>query len=62
VPATIAPGIIVYTDEYDIDHRLPEWGSTHRTACHAAGEFARDNDEDGSCEVHVDMPESNTLE
>ena len=29
----------------------------HRTVCHAAGEFARDDDGDGFCEVHV-----NTLE
>jgi transposase len=37
--------------------RLPEWGYTHRTVCHAAGEFARDDDGDGFCEVHI-----NTLE
>jgi transposase-like protein len=53
----IAPGAVVYTDEYDIYARLPRWGYTHRTVCHAAGEFARDDDGDGSCEVHV-----NTLE
>jgi transposase len=53
----IAKGAVVYTDEYDIDTRLPEWGSIHHTVCHAAGEFARDNDGDGFCEVHV-----NTLE
>jgi transposase len=54
---TIAPGTAIYTDEYDIHARLPEWGYTHRTVCHAAGEFARDDDGDGFCEVHV-----NTLE
>jgi transposase len=54
---TITEGSVVYTDEYDINARLPEWGYTHRTVCHAAGEFARDDDGDGSCEVHV-----NTLE
>jgi transposase-like protein len=56
---TIAPGTAVFTDEYDIYSRLSQWGSTHRTVCHAAGEFARDEDEDGDgfCEVHV-----NTLE
>ncbi len=57
IRATIAPGSIVYTDEYDIYARLPEWGDTHRTACHAAGEYARDDDGDGSCEVHVNTPE-----
>ncbi len=33
------------------------WGYAHRTVCHAAGEFARDEDGDGFCEVHV-----NTIE
>ena len=54
---TIAPGTVVYTDEYDIYARLSEWGDTHQTVCHAAGEFARDGDGEGFCEVHV-----NTLE
>ncbi len=53
----IAPGSVVYTDEYDIYSRLDQWGYIHRTVCHAAGEFARDDDGDGFCEVHV-----NTLE
>jgi transposase-like protein len=54
---TIAPGTKAFTDEYDIYARLPQWGYTHQTVCHAAGEFARDDDGDGFCEVHV-----NTLE
>ena len=57
IKATIAPGSTVYTDEYDIYHRLEEWGYDHRSVCHADGEFARDDDGDGFCEVHV-----NTLE
>ena len=57
IRAMITPGSVVYTDEYDIYDRLSEWGYTHRTVCHAAGEFARDDDGDGFCEVHV-----NTLE
>jgi transposase-like protein len=57
IKATIAPGSVVNTDEYDIYARLPAWGYTHRTVCHAAGEFARDDDGDGLCEVHV-----NTIE
>ena len=57
IKRTIAPGTEVYTDEYDIYARLPEWGYTHRTVCHATGEFARDEDGDGFCEVHV-----NTIE
>ncbi len=57
IKSTIAPGAEVYTDEYDIYSRLSRWGYTHHTVCHAAGEFARDDDGDGFCEVHV-----NTLE
>ena len=34
-----------------------EQGYEHRTVCHAEGEYARDDDGDGSCEVPV-----NTLE
>ncbi len=57
IKKTIVQGATVYTDEYDIYARLPQWGYTHRTVCHAAGEYARDEDGDGFCEVHV-----NTLE
>jgi transposase-like protein len=57
IRATITPGSTVYTDEYDIYARLPEWGYAHRTVCHAAGALARDDDGDGFCAVHV-----NTLE
>ncbi len=57
IKRTIAPGATVYTDEYDIYARLTRWGYTHHTVCHAAGEFARDDDGDGFREVHV-----NTLE
>jgi transposase-like protein len=57
IKQTITPGTVVYTDEYDIYARLPEWGDTHRTVCHAAGEFARDEDGDGFCEVHVNTVE-----
>jgi transposase len=57
IKQTITPGSVVYTDAYDIYARLPEWGYTHRTVCHAAGEFARDEDGDGFCEVHVNKVE-----
>jgi transposase len=58
IKATISLGAVVNTDEYDIYARLTESGYTHRTVCHAAGEYARDDDDgDGSCEVDV-----NTLE
>ena len=54
---TIAAGTVVYTDEYDIYNRLPEWGYEHHSVCHSHGEYARDDDGDGFHEVHV-----NTLE
>jgi transposase len=50
---TIAKDTTVYTDEYTIYSRLTGWGYNHRTVCHALGEFARDEDGDGSCEVPV---------
>jgi transposase-like protein len=57
IKQTITEGSKVYTDEYDIYSRLEEWGYGHETVCHAKGEYARDDDGDGFCEVHV-----NTLE
>jgi transposase len=57
IERTIAKGSMLYTDEYNSHSRLNEWGYNHETVCHAAGELARDDDEDGFCEVHV-----NTLE
>ena len=55
--ATIALGTIVYTDEYDIYARVTQWGYDHKTVNHGRTEYARDDDGDGFCEVHV-----NTLE
>ena len=57
IKQTITEGSTVFTDEYDIYARLTEWGYDHETVCHARGEYARDDDGDGHCEVHV-----NTLE
>jgi len=57
IKATILPGTKVFTDEYDIYARLPQWGYGHSTVCHAIGEYARDDDGDGFHEVHV-----NTIE
>lgn len=47
----------MYTDEYNIYNRLGEWGYAHKTVCHSAGEYARDGDGDGICEVHVNTQE-----
>jgi transposase len=57
IKASIAPGTTVYTDEYDIDSRLPEWRYAHLTVNHGRGEYARDEDGDGFHEVHVNTME-----
>lgn len=57
ITETIAPGSLIYTDEYDIYNSLPKWGYQHKSVNHSAGEYARDEDGDGFHEVHV-----NTLE
>lgn len=53
----IQPGTLVYPDEYDIYHRLTAWGYGHKTVCHSRDEYARDDDGDGFCEVHVNTME-----
>lgn len=54
---TIESGSLVYTDEYSIYARLERWGYTHKRVNHGRGEFARDEDGDGFCEVHVNTME-----
>ena len=53
----VKAGSMVNTDEYVIYDRLEAWGYGHVSVNHSAGEFARDADDDGVFEVHV-----NTLE
>jgi transposase-like protein len=57
VKDTINPGTLVYTDEYSIYARLKKWGYEHKHVNHGGGEFARDEDGDGFCEVHVNTME-----
>jgi transposase len=57
IKATVAVGALIHTDEYAIYARLNAWGYRHKTVCHGRGEYARDEDGDGFCEVHV-----NTIE
>jgi transposase-like protein len=57
IETAIAKGALVHTDEYNAYARLEAWGYRHKTVCHSRGEYARDEDGDGFCEVHV-----NTLE
>ena len=57
IKATIKIASRIFTDEYDIYSRVAEWGYEHETVCHSAGEYARDDDVDGFCEVHVNTME-----
>jgi len=57
ISAAVTPGTLVHTDEYSIYARLPAWGYRHKTVCHGCGEYARDEDGDGFCEVHVNTME-----
>ena len=51
IEGVVVPGSCIHTDEYSIYARLTAWGYEHKTVCH--GEYARDEDGDGFCEVHV---------
>ncbi|MBM9520867.1 IS1595 family transposase [Desulforhopalus vacuolatus] len=57
IKSTVLPGTLVYTDEYSIYFRLEEWGYSHKSVNHGAGEYARDEDGDGFHEVHVNTME-----
>ena len=57
VRRTSWPMVEVNTDEWCGYNGLPAMGRSRATVCHAAGEWARDDDGDGIREVHV-----NTLE
>jgi transposase len=50
---TIMPGTLMYTDESRNYAHLRTWGYGHKSVHHGRGEFARDDDGDGVCEVHV---------
>jgi hypothetical protein len=50
------PAVTVKTDEWRGYNGLPGIGRVRATVCHAAGEWARD-DEDGVREVHVNAME-----
>lgn len=57
IEATVAEGALVHTDECGVHARPEAWGCRHKAVCHARGEYARDDDGDGFCEVHVDTAE-----
>jgi transposase-like protein len=53
----VKEGSIAYTDEYNIYNWLSE-SYIHKTVNHSQGEYARDEDGDGKCEIHVNTMES----
>src|SRR5215207_11707642 len=53
VLAGVASGSLINTDEYAIYSRLLEGGFGHKAVNHGRGEYARDEDGDGFCDVHV---------
>lgn len=57
IKATVLSGSLIYTDEYNIYSRLTQWGYEHNSVNHGIGEYARDDDGDGFCEVHVNTME-----
>jgi transposase len=57
IKQTVGPGTLIYTDDYNIYGRLCEWGYEHKSVNHGIGEYARDDDRDGFCEVHVNTME-----
>ena len=57
IEAVVAPGSLIYTDEYSIYDRLEEWDYDHKSVCHGNGKYARDEDGDGFHEVHVNTME-----
>ena len=57
IKQTVVPSTLIYTDDYNIYGRLCEWGYEHKSVHHGRGEYARDDDSDGFCEVHVNTME-----
>jgi transposase len=51
------PPAVVNTDDWRGYDRMAETGCCRAVVCHAAGEWARDNDGDGMREVHVNTME-----
>jgi transposase len=50
---TLEPGTRVYTAAYSMDARWCAWGYDHKSVNHGWGAYARDDDGDGVCAVHV---------
>ena len=57
IGTVVTKGTLVHTDEYGTYSRPTAWGYRHKTVCHGRGEYARDEDGDDFCEVHVNTME-----
>ena len=57
VESTTLPTTTVYTDESDAYNRIPDSGRERQTVCHSQSEYARDEDQDGCCEIHCNTME-----
>jgi transposase-like protein len=57
IEQTVEKNTLIYTDEYVIYDRLEKWGYQHKTVNHSKYEYARDEDDDGFYEVHVNTME-----
>jgi hypothetical protein len=57
VRSAAEPPAVVNTDDWRGYDRMAETGCAREVVCHAAGEWARDDDEDGVREVHVNTME-----
>jgi transposase len=57
IKSCVADGATFYTDEYQIYSRVESWGYVHKVVNHGQGEYARDEDGDGFCEVHCNTQE-----
>ena len=57
VEAKTDEGTTLNTDESHAHNRVAASGRGHRTVCHSAGEYARDDDGDGVRETHCNTME-----
>ncbi len=57
IKAVVTEGTPAHTDKHSIHALLPAWGCRHKTIYHAQGEYARNEDGDGFCEVHANIME-----
>jgi transposase-like protein len=57
VESTTLPNTTVYTDESDAYNRIPDSGRERQTVCHSQSEYARDEDQNGCCEIHCNTME-----